>query len=733
MPLVFLNAVLLAGLAAIVVPPVIHLLTRRRFDVAPWAAMQFLDPGRRTRRRVLLDEFWLMMVRMALLALVAVGLAAPAETAGWFAGKRGHDERDFVAVIDQSGSMAIGLGKTDVLAWFDEFRKELGPADRLAVVRAGPAPTVVSPPSSDFDAIRESLQALAVPRGGCNSPAAFALARQLLADSRRPRTIVVVTDGQRFGWADAATEQRWAVSAAATDDRSVTNVAFRLAADRPTDLARWGLQPLRSARSIAIVDRPVTIRSELRRLGTGEAPRPAIRLTVDGESAGDIAPAAGGEAGQPIEVRRTFSQPGSHWLSLRLFDAGNNEIDRQELALDVMSALPVLIVDGDDRRTPARHGVEFLREALAPSRDPNPGVILRVVSGKDFDPLMLGRDLRGPNTQPAVLLLADVPRLTPAQNNGVIQFLESGGGVLVALGDRADADFYSRDLFRAGRGWLPVSVGPWSGPGDLLRAAQPIADDLYHAALELFRGAGPGTLSDARFARWRTVSVPSGGNSAVLAHLTGGFPFLVEGRRSSGRVIVATVPLDDSGPSNVVELPAYAPLLHELVAYLAGARTVGSILSPGQPFVWTLPTPLPREGWTLTRPDLPTSPATVSAGRIVVDETWQPGVYALRNETAPARYFVVSSDPAEHDLTPLDDSDREKLGQWLPGLRWINSPAEIITESAGARTTELGWIAFVVAIVLLCTELGMTRRRALAATADLGQTGELSDGPLRAQ
>ena len=37
---------LLYGLFALVVPPIIHLLNRRRFDTVDWAAMQFLSIGR---------------------------------------------------------------------------------------------------------------------------------------------------------------------------------------------------------------------------------------------------------------------------------------------------------------------------------------------------------------------------------------------------------------------------------------------------------------------------------------------------------------------------------------------------------------------------------------------------------------------------------------------------------------------------------------------------------------
>ena len=56
---------------------VIHLLSRRRATVIDWGAMQFLELGRRARRKFQLTELLLMLGRMALLGLVALALMRP--------------------------------------------------------------------------------------------------------------------------------------------------------------------------------------------------------------------------------------------------------------------------------------------------------------------------------------------------------------------------------------------------------------------------------------------------------------------------------------------------------------------------------------------------------------------------------------------------------------------------------------------------------------------------------
>ena len=62
----FANSPLLFGLAALLIPVLIHLLTRHRAKPLPWGAMQFLlgsVVGR--NRRMLLEEALLLVVRHA--------------------------------------------------------------------------------------------------------------------------------------------------------------------------------------------------------------------------------------------------------------------------------------------------------------------------------------------------------------------------------------------------------------------------------------------------------------------------------------------------------------------------------------------------------------------------------------------------------------------------------------------------------------------------------------------
>ena len=55
--MLFANPLLLAGLAAVVIPPVVHFFSRRRYDEVEWGAMRFLRLGPRSRRKVLVERW----------------------------------------------------------------------------------------------------------------------------------------------------------------------------------------------------------------------------------------------------------------------------------------------------------------------------------------------------------------------------------------------------------------------------------------------------------------------------------------------------------------------------------------------------------------------------------------------------------------------------------------------------------------------------------------------------
>jgi hypothetical protein len=764
----FLNILMLVGLAAVVIPPLIHLLNKRRYEVVDWGAMQFLQVSETTRRRLLLEELLLMLLRMGLIAVLVLGLAAPFLESTVLARLGGRANRDVVLIFDGSSSMGeTSTGKSTHEAakeWAAGFLDTLAAGDSVCVLQAKQQVVpVVGELTHDLQQVRGKVAHLPEPRGGCDWPQAIRAAHRILAKSQRPeREIIVLSDNQKFGWADDNSLLRWELLATELqgDTPLRPNVwVVNVAPERPPDPPNWTLAPLRASRAVASAGQQVTFRTALELRGQKEyRPPHRLWLEVDGSPVTDLAsPRAAdlGDKGQvPLTFTHRFAAAGSHLVSVVVepdppveqrppdYQAkdrlpGDN---RQDFAVEVLPALPVLLVDGDDRAAPKHRGTDFLRDALAPARDRNPVVLAKVVPVQDFDPALLGSDLgKEAGTRPRVLILANVARLTPAQQEAVAQFLTAGNGVLVTLGERVEAAYYNEQLFRGGQGWLPARLEePAGDESDVARAPGPLPSSFFHPALDLFREVAGGGLGEARFPRWWRVTVPGRSSPAVpVGLLTNNDPLLVERpypgaparpTPGAGRVLLCTVPLDNSWRTNLPDLPAFAPLAHELVYYLAGARSAEYNLQPGQPLHYRPDREESLTGLTLQPPEGEAKPLVQEANReadvypcqvlrqpqgplVVYEGTRETGVYQLRTPDHKTVYYGVQPDPNESDLTPCGDKDREKVAKFLPTMKYEND-RDKMTQAlvAASERQEVWWWFLVGVVVLLCGEVWLTRR-----------------------
>jgi hypothetical protein len=648
----FLNLAMLLGLAAVAIPPLIHLLNRRRYTVVDWGAMQFLLISDARRRRLLIEELLLMALRMGLIAVLVLALAAPVAVGSLFSWLGGQRNRDVVLVFGGSAGMDAHGSHQAAKEWALKFLGQLAPEDRVVILQAKKQVVpVLAEPTSDFDLVRRAIEELPPPGGGCDWPRAVQEAQRILEKSQRPlRNIILLGDGQRHGWSDENTLGYWqALASQAPPETALRPGIWYLNFDpgRAAAPPNWALSPIRAKRVTAYVKQEIEFQTDLLLFGqTRYEPPEWVRLETDGNPAGrrDLPfpeklagqqPAKAqptGSAGKKQDVlvvplppfKHTFLKPGSHLVSVIAKPKGAKEV-RQDFAVEILR-LPVLIVDGDP---PPPAGAEprtkFLRVALDPrsddTKEPPTAMLAHVVSLDKFDPELLNRDLdkTRPGSKPCVLVLANVHRLTATQQAGVTRFLRAGGGVLVTLGDRVESTVkhYNDDLYRKGEGWLPARLEKPVKPG-LRRAASPLPPSFAHQALEFVRESFPDQLSATFFPCWWRVNLSEEkGKAVTIGRLTSKDPFLVEGNYQGGRVLLCSVPLthsqevsdEKSWDTNMIGQAVFAPFLHELVYYLAGNFAAGEgnlhvrhNLAPGQPLHYRPGENEPKDRLTLSRP-----------------------------------------------------------------------------------------------------------------------------------
>src|SRR4051812_3660731 len=672
----FLAPALLFGLAALAIPPIVHLLNRRRFDVVDWAAMQFLQISERTRKKIFLEQLLLMLLRMGLILLLVFGVASPWVRLPWLARVAPQPNRDVVIILDGSFSMSYAKdGRTAHDAardWAADFLNRLQPGDAVAVLQAKQVPgPVVGNLSSDLAAVRGAINEAPKPRGGVNMSAAVREAILMLkASGKQQRDVIVLTDGQRHGWADPKALERWELLAGGTPEGDLPSLwVVNVVPDRPLDVANWSLAPIQSSRAVAAVGREVKFKTELQLHGpAGNRPPGKVKVEVDGRPAGDVRPPSIAEKGRiPLTITQRFTTPGSHLVTLTIDEDAMTGDNRQDFAVEVMPTIPVLVVDGD-ARNPRTRGADFLRDALAPALDTQPSFLLRIVSPGDLSPDLLAKPIgRDAGTVPRVLVLMNVPTIRADQGQAIEAFLTAGGGVLVALGNRAEAASYNDEHFRDGRGWLPARlVDPVGDEGDLDKAARVVVASLESPALELFRTEDAGTLAgSAYFPRHWKLDPKADAGGVPIALLTDRMPLFVEKLFGKGRVILSAVPLDNGWRTNLTDLGDYVRLAHELVYYLAASRGGDVNLEARQPIVFRpsdgeLPGPV-----TVQPPEGAARRVAVKEWPLVYEDTRDTGVYRLTTDTGKVQYYVVQPDGGESNLTPCNDEDRAAVARLL--------------------------------------------------------------------
>jgi hypothetical protein len=315
----------------------------------------------------------------------------------------------------------------------------------------------------------------------------------------------------------------------------------------------------------------------------------------------------------------------------------------------------------------------------------------------------------------------------------VTRFLADGGGVLCTLGDRVNAEHYNSQLFRNGEGWLPARLDGAEGDEAKPReAVRPDPATFAHPTLELFRELAVGGLAEARFPRWWKVTTPGKHSPGVTVGLlrspTATFPFFVERAWQAGRIMLCSVPLDNTWATNLPDLPAFVPLAHELVYYLAGARSAEFNLKAGQPLRYRLEKESSLEGFQLQPPTGEARKLTAGLAEpntfqaqmlpqehgalLTFDGMREAGVWKLTTPEQAVVYYSVQPDARESDLTPCTSEEREKVKEVVKDalpLEYKNDRAEEPREGREVRP-DLWEYLLIGVIVLMCGEVWMTRR-----------------------
>ena len=727
------NTLMLAGLAGVSIPLVIHLLNRRRYQIVHWGGMQFLEVTDSTRRRLQLEQLLLLLVRMLLIAALVLALAQPFMRGLPWVSLRSAANRDVVLVIDGSASMTYAGGRETPLAAAQysahQIISSLQPGDSVAIIYATEVPQVVlAPPTFDLAKAQQAVDGLARPRGGCDLVRALDRAATLASQGvHTRREIVVLTDNQAGSWCPDQ-PGRWDFVLARLTELPhrprLWVVPVGPGPDQPH--ANWALDCIAGPKTTACARRctfrSVLLDASLQRRSGSDAQLPDIkrRITwlVDGKQVRTRQVGLAGGSRRPLVLKRRFTKPGMHIVSVVLQEDAVEADNRAEFVVEVTEALPALLVDGDQSLEPWASETDFLRPALMPSEQKSPAVRVTVVPIEKMTP----EQIRGQR----VVVLANVQRVSAELHGALARHVAAGAGLLVAPGDRVDPDDYNRRLYRDGAGWLPCRLQrrkKLADEGDEGFALSP--SSFFHPALELFREAGPGDLAQARFTNYWKLHPHEGSPPAVMiGAFADGAPWAVERAFEKGHVICLGAPLDADW-SNLPARADFVPLVHRLVYYLAGASLPPRNVGPGDPLLLVLPTDFKLESVDLEKPDGQVVQVPVKPGRdrkeALFTETLMPGMYHFHRVGPVGQPFVVDFDRAESRMEFATPEQMNALTGHV-GLRWAQDMDALEADMFRADDRQEIWRWVVVlGLALLVSELWMARRMAGSSVSDFAE------------
>lgn len=695
MPLGFLAPAFFAGLIALAVPIIVHLIQKQRKEAVQFPSLMFLRqvPYKSTRRRRIRN--WpLFLLRCAALILLIAAFARPFVDRDNAAVGNIAPARELVVLLDRSYSMGYGDRWVRARAAALAAIEEIAESDRATVVLFDGGASAANQPTSDRVRLRAAIDSAQVGSGITRYGPALKLAQSLLEASDLPRReVVLITDFQRVGW-DGESGARLPAGATITPIQigeeqtanvSVTGVTFR--------------------REYVGGRERVTATARLTNKGGEGVGRLPVTLELNGrEIQTQAASIAADDAGTVTFAPFTLSERNTRG-TVRAAADGLPKDNAFHFALSPGQAISVLVVNGGSVATSL-----YMTKALSIGEQPSFTVETR----------QAGQLRAADIADRSVIVLNDAPFPAGEAGRRLKAFVQGGGGLIVGLGDHAGANGWGEgaELLPGTPGRVVDRTDGGGGIGYI---------DYSSPIFELFRTPRSGDFSSARFFRYRPVTLE--GTDGVLARYDDGAPALVERKVGDGTVLLWASSFDNFWNDLALQ-PIFLPFVHRMVAHAAAYSEPSPWFTAGQVLDVTA-----WNGRLPTSADTVNSEAAASEGveaahaaqdivttapsgeRLPIDTSGllrleEQGFYEIRSGQGDRRDFsvAVNLDLAESDLSTMDPLQLALAVEPRDDAAARTRPGEAISVQDKERRQSLWWYLLIGVFILLAAETVWSNR-----------------------
>ncbi len=533
----FLTPLFLFGLLAALIPVAIHLIRKEKPTKVIFSSIRFL---KKTARKLVLiqhiQQWLLLLLRSAVIALLVFAFARPLFDQS-LARLLDTGPMSAVIMLDVSMSMRYGDSFDRAKQAALELLNEMAAGDEVALIGFSGTADAVRELNTDIDSARSLINSISEPGyGATRYMPNLRLADQLLETSRHEkRRIYLISDYQAVAMSD--TDDGWKLA---------PGTAFAGIDVGAIESSNLLLADVRSPHQLLEGAGEQQILARVRSTGSLYVQQGDASLYVDGELIERNPVDLADRSEQVLTFTASFDTPGSHSAEVRV-SGDNFRLDNSWFfTLDVLPKIRVLLVNGeasDDWFDDEAHWFELAVRGAGQS----PFVLETIVPAQ-----LSAASLR----QNDVAVLLNVGDLSTAQAAAIENYVQAGGSLLLAPGDRVKPEVFNRQLANVAPALLQGRGQ--SGLDDYLVLAD---FDSRHPVLSSL-----GSDWSARFQNhW---SLLANEEADLLMQFDNAEPALLERRAAEGNVLLFASALDLEW-NNLALQAVFLPFVHETLRHLA--------------------------------------------------------------------------------------------------------------------------------------------------------------------
>ena len=678
--------------------------------------MRFLQVSlERNQRRMKVEDWILLLLRMAIVALIALAASRPATD--WLKSKGLSSKVTASVIIDSSASML----KKDASEQENRFSIARKIADEvLNSLPKGSATSMVLGANSSGEGIKEPThdmaraqkvleESKATHRGSDLFPAIQSAITTMQDRPSSQKELVIITDGEASAW-----RQYEAITRSLDQSKKDTNAIIVLVGKDPDE--NLAITRLDQKTPIASVDQPVRLAVEVTNFGNAEANDVEVQMSINDEPIGDPAVI---EAIPPGESRTitTFvelSNPGYQRISSKINVNDALETDNsREIVIRGINKARALLVDGQPGRDITESETFFLQNALVPVP---PELADSFFLGADR--ISIGDLANAQLDDYRAIFLANVSDFPDEFLPDLINFVESGGGLVIFPGENINVSFYNKTLHEKAQ-LLPATFGeiiPEQGQENTLTIQ---ASGYNHPLVDLWNDPGAGTLSNVKTLKAYKLSLGdtlSKNKATVALRYNDGSAAVVESDYGLGKVYQFSSTADTDWNDLPVK-PAFLPIVHRVFGSILSKQDSGININVGETFIRKGPSSWTGKKATISYNDSPTA-SEISAteesngSSIEYNNINESGIYSLTiHDPFELIQFSASGDPRESSPETLSDAQKERLREVSLKFLETTDPQEISAALKRERKgAELWPVLLLIAALITVLELFLSQK-----------------------